>query len=90
MELRSLGYWESEPPPDAALRSQQPFCVDTLAFTQWLQFIFLPMMKTRLEQGQPLPTVSGIAPMAEEFFRKESMTGESLIEALRHMDSLLS
>lgn len=90
MELRQMGYWESEQPPEKALRSREPFCIDTLTFTQWLQFIFLPKMKALVEHGQPLPPVSGIAPMAEEFFQQESVTGASLIAALRQMDSALS
>ncbi|WP_258876037.1 YqcC family protein, partial [Pseudomonas aeruginosa] len=28
-----------------ALASPEPFCVDTLALEQWLQWIFLPRMK---------------------------------------------
>ena len=90
MELRQLGYWEQERPSDQALGSQQPFCIDTLAFNQWLQFIFLPRMKVLVEQEQDLPRVSGVAPMAEEFFRREPVTGEALISVLSEMDSILS
>lgn len=89
-ELRRMGYWENESPASEALNSAQPFCMDTLTFHQWLQFIFLPRMKVIIEQDMALPAVSGIAPMAEEFFRNEPESGSALINELARIDSLLS
>ncbi len=54
-ELRALGVWAMEAPSLEALASQEPFCVDTLSFEQWLQWIFLPRMKTILEEGGHFP-----------------------------------
>ena len=90
MELRQLGLWESEPPPDEAFQSAQPFCIDTLEFTQWLQFVFVARMKVIIEERHPLPAVSGMAPMAEEHFRGRPESGQSLIQALEEIDQLLS
>ncbi|MCF5282706.1 pseudouridine synthase, partial [Pseudomonas syringae] len=36
-ELRVLGWWDTTPPSEQALASQEPFSVDTLEFAQWLQ-----------------------------------------------------
>ena len=52
-ELRVLGWWQEQAPSAEALASQEPFCVDTLTFEQWLQWIFLPRMKQLLEAGAP-------------------------------------
>lgn len=90
MELRQMGVWESEPPPPEALRSTQPFALDRLEFTQWLQFVFLSHMKELIEGGHPLPQVSGMAPMAEEHFRGREESGIGLIGELKEMDQLLS
>ncbi|AMQ87785.1 YqcC family protein [Marinobacter sp. LQ44] len=90
IELRRLDVWEVNPPPEHAFRSTQPFCLDTMEFTQWLQFVFLQKMKALVEAGQPLPSVSGIAPMAEEHFRGRAQSGQGLILALEEMDRLLS
>ncbi|MFV8570904.1 YqcC family protein [Marinobacter sp. SBS5] len=90
VELRGLGAWQEEPLPVEAFESTQPFCLDTMSFTQWLQFVFVARMKLLLEAGQPLPSVSGIAPMAEEYFRGRTESGAKLIQTLAHMDSLLS
>ncbi|KPQ01142.1 YqcC family protein [Marinobacter sp. HL-58] len=89
-ELRRIGAWETEPPPADALQSTKPFAVDTLEFTQWLQFVFVSRMKVMIENGHPLPEVSGMAPMAEEHFRGRSEPGHSLVRELEEMDRLLS
>lgn len=90
MELRQLDLWESEPPHESALLSTEPFCLDTLAFTQWIQFVFLMRMKLIIENNHPLPSVSGIAPMAEEYFRGRPESGQRLIRELEAVDRLLS
>lgn len=89
-ELRRLRLWSSTPPSPRALSSTQPFCLDTLEFTEWLQFIFLPRMKDLVEQGHNLPAVSGIAPMAEEHFNARPENGARLIRELEIIDRLLS
>lgn len=65
-ELRGLGLWAADRPDAELLASQQPFCVDTLSFEQWLQWIFVPRMAVIIEQGRGLPGGFGIAPMGDE------------------------
>ncbi|WP_166264880.1 YqcC family protein [Marinobacter caseinilyticus] len=89
-ELRRLSVWATETPMPSALQSDKPFCVDTLEFTEWLQFIFLPKMKVLVEQGRTLPQVSGMAPMAEEYFQARRHSGGALVQELKLMDRLLS
>lgn len=90
MELRALDLWSSEPPSDEAVQSTQPFAVDTLLFTEWLQFVFLPRMAALVEANGPLPVTSGIAPMAEEHFRRRGLDSGALVRELEEMDRLLS
>lgn len=90
VELRQLDVWEEEAPPREAFQSDKPFCVDTMEFTQWLQFVFVERMKILIENGHPLPEVSGMAPMAEEHFRGRPESGHGLIRELQTMDRLLS
>jgi uncharacterized protein YqcC (DUF446 family) len=89
-EMRNLSCWGSVPPPAQALRSEQPFAVDTLNLMQWLQFIFIPKMRFLIEQQQELPGACGIAPMAEEYFRGQRLAVKGLLAALQRMDALLS
>lgn len=89
-ELRLLGWWQEQAPGAEALASQEPFCVDTLSFEQWLQWIFLPRMKQLLEAGAALPSVSGIQPMAEMVYREQSGAARRLLELLGEFDRLLT
>lgn len=88
--LRQLGMWSESPPPEEALASQQPFAVDTLAFSEWLQFVFLPRIYATLEAGSALPESCAVAPMAEESFRGQQRETGSLIDVLRELDELIS
>lgn len=90
MELRRQGLWSAEAPAPEALRSTLPFSVDTLTFVEWLQFVFIERMKVLLENDLPFPTVSGIAPMAEEYFRGQGQLGAGLIQELELLDKLMS
>lgn len=89
-EMRRLEIWESERPHEAAFQSTEPFCVDTMSFPQWLQFVFIERMKQIIEHEHALPVGSGIAPMAEEYFRGRPESGQQLIAELEAVDQLLS
>ncbi len=89
-ELRVLGWWQEQAPSAEALASQEPFCVDTLTFEQWLQWIFLPRMKLLLETGAQLPSVSGIQAMAEMVYREQPGLARRLLELLGEFDRLLT
>jgi uncharacterized protein YqcC (DUF446 family) len=89
-ELRLLGWWDEQAPSAEALASQEPFCVDSLTFEQWLQWIFLPRMKQLLEADAELPSVSGIQVMAEMVYREQPGVARRLLELLGEFDRLLT
>ena len=89
-EMRELDWWEEAKPPAKALASQQPFCMDQLAFEQWLQWIFLPRMIDIIETGQPLPTQSGIFVYAEECMRHHGSRSAHLLALLKRFDELVT
>lgn len=90
MELRALDLWDTESPPDEALASREPFCVDTLRFSQWLQFILLPRLRELLEAGAPLPGNSQITPAAEIALQGLSNDPVLLLAELQALDDLLT
>lgn len=89
-ELRVLDLWDTSAPDARALASQEPFCVDTLSFEQWLQWIFLPRMKVILEREEALPAVSGILSMAEVVYQTQPQRMAGLLKALGRFDALIS
>ena len=88
--LRTSGRWEKNRPSLSALASSQPFCIDTLKFEQWLQWIFLPRMKDILEQRQPLPMKSGIYEYAQDYFRKNDPRANKLLRLIKRFDDLIT
>ena len=56
-ELQRLERWQAEHPGAEALASELPFCVDTLSFDQWLQFVLIPRMEQLVLLQAPLPSV---------------------------------
>ncbi len=87
--MRSADFWHEQVPSPAAMASRTPFCADTLAFSEWLQFVFLARMRTLIEHDEPLPAASAIAPLAEEAL--EDRPGkDALLERLRAFDQLIA
>lgn len=85
--LKQYQLWQNEPIDNYALNSTVPFCHDTMAFEQWLQFVFIKKMSLLIEQQQPLPINMSIAPMAEIMLPK-STGGDEIIELLKEIDNL--
>ncbi|QLB14569.1 anhydro-N-acetylmuramic acid kinase [Mannheimia granulomatis] len=70
MRLHNL--WESAPPSLEAMANPQPFCVETLSPTQWLQWIFIPRMQALLDANAELPRNFAITPYLEEALKNEA------------------
>jgi uncharacterized protein YqcC (DUF446 family) len=88
--LRIHDRWNPQQPPPGALDSTQPFCIDTLRFEQWLQWILLPRMKAILEDNKPLPRKSAIFSYAEHCLHKDDPPTTDLLEHIRRFDELIS
>ncbi len=88
--LRIHDRWDHKQPPAEALHSTEPFCIDTLRFEQWLQWIFLPRMKAILEDRKPLPQKSAIFSYAEYCLPKDDPPTTDLLENIKRFDELIA
>ena len=89
-EMCAMQLWELHRPPPQALASDEPFAVDQLSFSQWLQFIFLPRMYDLIESASPMPEKCSIAPMAEEFFKAQNIEAAAIVLKLAAIDRLIT
>jgi uncharacterized protein YqcC (DUF446 family) len=89
-ELKQQKLWSVKPPSAQALLSQQPFCCDTLALEQWLQYVFIPRLTAMLTAGKSLPSRIAVSPMAEEAFASLAGDEAKLIAIISEIDQLLS
>lgn len=83
-EMQRIKLWSDQRPSDSDLASTQPFCIDTLTLPQWIQFILTERLTQMVKQKVSLPTKSGTAAIAEEYF-KPAHTGENLIALLKQL-----
>lgn len=86
--MRANAVWEVVSPPPQAFESPLPFCVDTMTFSQWIQWIFIARFRALLDGGHPLPQNCNIAAMAEEAFKGMDPDLQELINLLRQFDQL--
>lgn len=86
-ELRELGLWSLTPPAATALASREPFCVDTLDFGQWLQWVFIPRMTEVIAVGGPVLGGCNIYSMGEEAFAHLGRRGHGLLALLAQVDA---
>jgi len=89
-ELKNTSLWNDVPPSAEALASTTPFCIDTMAFTDWLQFVFLVKMQQLVVMQMPLPENMAIQPMAEEAFKPLTTDTRELLALILSFDQLLN
>ena len=88
-ELRRAGLWGDVAPGPEALASTEPFCVDTMGFQDWLQFVFLPRMHALIEAQAVLPSQCDIATMAETVWTADGRA-KTVITVLRAFDEAIN
>lgn len=89
-ELQHTALWNNVKPNAEALASTEPFCIDTMPFTDWLQFIFLDKMTQLVVMQMPLPANMAIHPMAEEAFKPVTADTRELLSLILTFDKLLN
>jgi len=85
-EMRNIGMWQDQPLPPKQMEFKQAFAMDTMTFSQWLQFIFVPRVREAVASGE-FPSGSSVATQAvREFDGYENADG--LISLLSEFDAL--
>jgi uncharacterized protein YqcC (DUF446 family) len=84
-------HWSEAAINPASLNSQQPFCLDTMTFSQWLQFVMIPTMQRLIDTNQVLPQLikdQGIEPMARESYSSLEVE-QAIVAKISELDNLL-
>jgi uncharacterized protein YqcC (DUF446 family) len=89
-DLKHVNLWSDQIPTEQQLNSTEPFALDTLAFEQWLQFIFIPKMTHLVNINSQLPNNLVIHPMAEESFKNKVDEFKQLLNTIKSIDLLFS
>jgi uncharacterized protein YqcC (DUF446 family) len=63
-EMKQIGYWQETPLPAEAYDFHQAFAMDTMAYSQWLQFVFIPRVRSILGSDGEFPRSSSVGTQA--------------------------
>ncbi len=91
-ELTKVNLWTQQPPTAEQLHSTEPFCVDTMPFEQWLQWIFIPQLTILLADSHfcGLPNRSDIHSMAEYAFQNYHQDTDAIVAVIEKIDEVLN
>jgi uncharacterized protein YqcC (DUF446 family) len=87
-EMKRIGYWQNDPLRPEQYQFRMAFAMDTMAFTQWLQFIFIPRVKSMIETGEKFPPDSNNGAQATREFDGDD-NAQGLVSLLSEFDELI-
>lgn len=87
-ELRGLGAWTASPPSPEALETGGAFGLQSMAFTQWLQFVLVPRLRAVAAGTSDPPTTSQVHAQAIREFDGWAES-QPLQDALLDLDVLV-
>jgi Uncharacterized protein conserved in bacteria len=67
-----------------------PFCLDTLAPFEWLQWVLIPRMHALLEGGHPLPQAFAVSPYYEMALEATHPARDVMLVELEKLDALFA
>ena len=88
-ELRRMGWWQDTPIEPERMQFRQAFGMDTMAFSQWLQFVLVPAAHSMLAGERPLPPSSMLAAHAVREFDGQD-EANALCDVLRRVDAAVN
>jgi uncharacterized protein YqcC (DUF446 family) len=85
--MKQSGAWNLERPADDAFRDMGAFGGRTMAFEQWLRWVFVPSVEERLANGGPWPSDSAVSVRATREGDGNPVVA-ALVPALAALDAL--
>ncbi|MDI3323329.1 YqcC family protein [Pontibacterium granulatum] len=89
-EMEAKQLWGEQSPSAEALASTQPFCVDTLMFSEWIQWLMIPRLQVMIDQQIALPQNSNMHTMAEEALKTLEADTAQLESLIQQLDNALN
>jgi uncharacterized protein YqcC (DUF446 family) len=88
-EMKRSGFWQDTPLKPEQYQFQQAFAMDTMAYSQWLQFIFVPRVQAIIDQHGQFPRQSNVGIQAIREFDTVPESAE-LTRLLNEFDRLFN
>src|SRR5215469_17846720 len=88
-EMKRAGLWQDQPLAPEQYNFSRAFAMDTMSYSQWLQFIFIPRVTELLRTSGEFPSSSSVGAQAiREFDGYPEAQG--LVTLLCEFDSIFS
>jgi uncharacterized protein YqcC (DUF446 family) len=87
-ELRRINYWQSTPLPEEKFDDMGAFGINTMAFSQWLQFVFLPQARKAVSGEREFPSESNVSAHAVREFDGD-LDAATLVSLLCEFDAVV-
>ncbi|HEY6333758.1 MAG TPA: YqcC family protein [Blastocatellia bacterium] len=84
-EMRRVGLWQDQPLAPDKYNFKKAFGMDTMAYSQWLQFIFIPRVREIIATEGQFPTSSSVGAQAIREFDTQP-DSERLVTLLYEFD----
>ena len=88
-EMKRIGSWSADPLPDEAYAFRQAFAMDTMTFSQWLQFVLIPRVYAILDEKGEFPERSRVGTQAIREFDGDERASR-LVQLLNEFDWLFN
>ena len=88
IEMKRIGMWQDEPLKPEQYDFRSAFGADTMAFEQWLEFIFIPHVRDMIVTREPFPSESNVAAQALREFDTSGFDTARLQQLLQEFDDL--
>ena len=85
-QMQHEGLWQTIAPAPEKLMSTIPFSMDTLTFTEWLQWIYIARLRALLEAGAPMPSGAEVQPYAVESLAVDGVNSVAIITLIGKLD----
>lgn len=86
-EMKAIGCWRQETLPEAAYHFHQAFAMDTMTFSQWLQFVLVPRVRQIVAEQGEFPSRSMVGVQAMREFDGDARA-DRLVSLLSEFDGL--
>jgi uncharacterized protein YqcC (DUF446 family) len=86
-EMKRIGWWRKEPLPPEMYQFTQAFAMDTMPYVYWLQFIFIPRVRSIIAERGQFPDGSSVGGQAIREFDGLDEADE-LVSSLCEFDAL--
>lgn len=86
-EMKKIGFWALPQPSQEDFENMGAFGLNTMAFAQWLRYVFVPNVESRLADGGPWPSTSMVGAQAIREFDGQD-NAQELVGLLIEFDQL--